>query len=607
MLMKQSGGRMLLTDRWLAFLPIGASSVEPATLSGLTGGTAWACLPVGGARVWADVPGPRPVEQQPLHLVDTVRGSLRRAQGWTRPMTTDDLQEALQVFTEIKADGPARLTISSDLLGLRPVFLHRAADGWWLSNRIELLHQATRMPRRGDKQAALEFFFLLAPLGRRTLEAGIERLYCGDVVRWSAEEGPVLDARGLDVAVPVPDPDDHLDLAVSILHQTLTASFDRKRAWHAQPPVIALSGGYDSRIVAALFTHRGERPRAYTYGMRHHRELFGARRVARALNLPLAMVPYPHDMLRSRLPLWLELLQGQADPHVMHLANLLAMPEPDGTAVAHGFLGDALSGALLSSLPAEAFTGVEALADSIVKRFAFPAVVRLAEAAGFVEPLAALRQSVLNSLRQGVGSIGQTAILWNLENRQRRFIATQADILGPRFAPFYPFYDRAYIEAWLARPLMAHTGRTLLSEFFQRCFPELTAIPHPSESRAINPTLRGMLKQFAEDRFYELTDAVSSRLSSSENRHPDIMRLSYGGETPDIRRAMAGTVAAASARLDAHFGLGAPGDLLGLCFPDGTVVHDGLHALRRLWALAEYAGRAGETSAAQPVRAASAA
>lgn len=79
------------------------------------------------------------------------------------------------------------------------------------------------------------------------------------------------------------------------------------------------------------------------------------------------------------------------------------------------------------------------------------------------------------------------------------------------------------------------------------------------------------------------------KLMGREQPHPDIMRISYGGETDEIRRSMAQEVAASAPALKARFGLDVPPNLLDFCFPDGKLYYDGLHALRRFWALSRYA------------------
>lgn len=505
-------------------------------------------------------------------------------------MSLEALQDALQVFTDIRETGPGRLVLSSDLLAIRQVYLRRCPDGWWLSNRIDLLRLVAPPEPQVSRLPLLEYLILLSPMGRRTLEGGIERLQAGDRVEWSEESGPHLHAEGLRVEFGAYDPDMHPHVVAKALREAICASIERKLAWHRLPPVLALSGGYDSRLIGAAMRDMGHRPVAYTYGEPHHQEFWAARQIAQQLGLTVRMVAYPPDMLRSRMEQYFEALQGQCDPCVLHIANLLAMPEPDGTAVLHGFLGDVLTGAFVGSLPDDAFASRDALVDAIARRYAYPTLLKAAEAAGIGHPLDLLRQAVYDELPPAP-HLYQSAILWNCLNRQRRFIATQVDILGPRFAPFYPYYDRAYMELWLNQPLSAQIDRTLLRTLYTRHFPAMATIPHPDHASAMTPTLKGMLRRFVRDRMQALKGQVL-RLAGREAPHPDILRIAYGGETEEIRESMAREVAAAAPVLKARLGLDVPPDFLTLCFPGGKISYDGLHTLRRFWALSHYAHRA---------------
>ncbi|MCH8683960.1 asparagine synthase-related protein [Pedomonas mirosovicensis] len=575
---------MLLTDRWLAYLPHvngPSGAISPDLVSGFTE------FAFGPARLWV-LPGKgaRPHAGGLVRVIDTVPARHASASEWPDTIGFDDLQDALQVFTEIRETAPGTLSIAGDLISIRPVFLRRRAEGWWLSNRIELIRQVAPADAPVDRLAVLEFLILLSPMGRRTMEGGIERLFCGDRVEWSATTGPVLHAEGIKVRLGDPNPDAHPHMVAAQVKEAMFDSIRRKLAWHAGPPVIALSGGYDSRLMAAATRAMGHRYRAYTYGEPHHSEFWAARQIAERLGLDLRTVPYPHDMLRSRMPLYFEVLQGQIDPYVMHIANLLAMPETDGTAVMHGFLGDTMSGAFVCRVAPQFFRSKDALAEGIIRSYAFPNQLKAAEMAGFDKPFEQLCQSAYDNLPDAP-HLFQSAMLWACSNRQRRFTSTQAEIIGSRFAPFYPFLDRAYMELWMHQPLMAQVDRTLFYTVFKAHFPEVATIPHPSSVFAIKPALKDILRKFARDRGLDAKEKLYKSLGR-ELPHPDIMRISYGGETDEIRRSMAAEVEAAAPALRSRFGIDVPQNLMQFCFPTRDLQYDGLHILRRFWTLARY-------------------
>jgi|GEM_PF-5993375 len=577
---------MLLTDRWLAFLPhVDAPAGETVMTPGLPAGLTE--LRVGRARVWAALAtGARLEPGAPLRIIDTVPASHARARDWPQTLSREEVHDAFQIFTDIHERTPGTLHFASDLIGVRPVFLRRRPQGWWLSNRIELIRRVGPA-EPVEPLAVLEFLILLSPLGRRTLEGGVERLFCGDRIEWSETTGPVLHAEGIQVRLGDPEPDAHPHAMAERIKETMFDSIRRKLAWHPLPPVVALSGGYDSRLMSAAARALGLRPRAYTYGAPHHSEFWAARLIASRLGMELRTVEYPHDMLRSRMPLFFDVLQGQADPYIMHIANLLAMPEPEGTPVMHGFIGDTMSGAFVCRMQKHHFQSKDLLAEGIVRSYAFPVQLKAMEMAGFDRPFETLCQAAYDNLPPAP-HLFQSAMLWACSNRQRRFTATQAEILGSRFTPFYPFYDRAYMELWMHQPLASQVDRLLFFTVFKKHFPEVATIPHPNSVFAIQPAMKDILRKFAFDRTLEVKGKLL-RLFGRELPDPDIMRISYGGETEEIRRSMAGEIAAETAALKARFGIDVPADLYGYCFPAGQRIHyDGLHILRRFWALARY-------------------
>src|SRR5690606_13556226 len=153
---------MLITDRWLACFPhpdAPAGNAPPELPKG------YVELPFGRARLWTQPAGASiPREGGPFRLIDTVPGSHARAAGWPKSMSFEDLQDALQVFTGIRENGPGMLLVSGDLLAIRPVYVRRRPEGWWLSNRVDLLRLVAPPEPLGSMIPLLEYFIMLSPM-----------------------------------------------------------------------------------------------------------------------------------------------------------------------------------------------------------------------------------------------------------------------------------------------------------------------------------------------------------------------------------------------------------------------------------------------------------
>src|SRR5690606_3348244 len=75
----------------------------------------------------------------------------------------------------------------------------------------------------------------------------------------------------------------HSEVAAARLKTALAASVERRGRNAQKPVLLALSGGFDSRLTAAVAKEVGLPVELYTYGRNHHREVQVARAVARQL------------------------------------------------------------------------------------------------------------------------------------------------------------------------------------------------------------------------------------------------------------------------------------------------------------------------------------
>jgi asparagine synthase (glutamine-hydrolysing) len=143
-----------------------------------------------------------------------------------------------------------RVVIGRDKLGIKPLYIHRAADFVAFSSEIKPLLAHPDIPKAVDKNAVAEqlaYQFLMPP---RTLFKGIEVFLPGHVATIDLDKGSE-DIRAywqLDSAViDAPNAKNHLEALVSSLQQCWDA--DRTAG-------VQLSGGVDSSLVCLLSQER---------------------------------------------------------------------------------------------------------------------------------------------------------------------------------------------------------------------------------------------------------------------------------------------------------------------------------------------------------------
>ncbi|HET7371373.1 MAG TPA: asparagine synthase-related protein, partial [Gammaproteobacteria bacterium] len=349
---------------------------------------------------------------------------------------------------------------------------------------------------------------------------------------------------------------------------------------------IALSGGFDSRLLAAATVKAGIPVKLFSFGNRHHPELRRAKAVAEALDQPLEVIPYPADNSIKRLPLHLEALEGTADLATASVANLLEVDLETGAPMIHGFCGDPLAGNHINHITPSEYSDRDGLAGGIMRFYG---------AAGEHTPERLLstgvsRQALCDEIRSDLLEgcpLYQSYSAWDFENRQRRYVGSYFAMTGRRFHTIMPFYDPAIFNLWFSIPPIALHGRTLFRSMLARHYPSLARIPHSEESAPIVPNLRHQLADFLR----RAPQSMARKLFGEKTakyllllRHRDPYIWSLGNlAAPQQRRYMRTEIDRLGPAMD---------DVLGLRLADVKVEHlqDHVQALRGLFLTASYAG-----------------
>jgi len=182
-----------------------------------------------------------------------------------------------------------RLWLLADSLGSRPVYVYESRGGVFFSTILELLLRHPAVPRVFDFAAFAEQSAFCYPLGGATLYRDIRVLQDSEYLVWDA--GRSGRRRYFDWS--------QVELRAASLEEAAEScriAFEEAVADRApgagEVARVLLSGGLDSRSVAAALQRSGARVEAATLAVEGSLDTHYARRAAAAMAVPLAETPW---------------------------------------------------------------------------------------------------------------------------------------------------------------------------------------------------------------------------------------------------------------------------------------------------------------------------
>lgn len=212
--------------------------------------------------------------------------------------------------------GPAgHVRVNGDGIGTVPVYWFADESGLYVSTHLASL-VSLGAPATLDQAAALEYLVLLHPLGNRTILNSVRVLPPGGLLEWSPAGGVRVEAR------PIFTPNDEamsdaeaIETFAGIWATVLGEMFER----HADRRVaLGVSGGLDSRAVAAGSALVGARPLTFAYGSEHVVESRVAAEVAATLGFDHLRLPVVNERLMPQAASILARLDGVHSPAEMY-------------------------------------------------------------------------------------------------------------------------------------------------------------------------------------------------------------------------------------------------------------------------------------------------
>jgi asparagine synthase (glutamine-hydrolysing) len=192
-------------------------------------------------------------------------------------------------FSLIRLDREGGLTVATDPLGLKPLFVAEREGRTYVASSALVLARHLRL---APSRLGIETFLAAGnQLGRQTPWEGVERLGPGEAIRFTATGRkranywqPQIDEEVLALGFS-----ECADACIERAGADLAAGFG------AKPPWLDLTGGFDTRLLALLAAHAGLRFDANTSGEAADEDVAIARRLAKTGGWPWTQIEPPAE------------------------------------------------------------------------------------------------------------------------------------------------------------------------------------------------------------------------------------------------------------------------------------------------------------------------
>lgn len=388
-----------------------------------------------------------------------------------------------------------RTLFVTDALGLIPLYLHKGPGRACFAGDLQTLRRITGVNHDLDATGLAELYAFGYQLGDRTALKDVAIVPRASVMTISWDDGSEQrESWTIEKASAETSSAAHEELAERVV-DAMRVACDRLHD-PALNYAIKISGGMDSRLIAATFDHGPVR--AYTWGDPGSREMRIGSALANALGFPHTTIAVEGDFFTPVYP------SMHARFGLMEFFHELATPliVADGCdTTLDGLGGDALVGGLFlkrsastrdvvasalgrplsqRTLPRGEDQAAEMLFETL--RVGDAALPILTPEAG--EQLRRARADVLGDLvgqmrehRRPDDTLDSLIARVKLANRTRRYIALQAAPARPGLQTLYPFLDADVMRLAESLPAELTANKRLYLMIFSRLLPSIRHVP----------------------------------------------------------------------------------------------------------------------------------
>jgi asparagine synthetase B (glutamine-hydrolysing) len=376
-------------------------------------------------------------------------------------------------------DGRTRtLLLANDRLGLRPLYLAELSGALRFASEAKALLADPALPRALDQVAIASFFNFGLVLGERTFFQAIRLLPPGSLITLQNEQLKTTSYATLSYPAPAAghSDDDYADRVARSLQAAVANSLRPDRRYG-----VMLSGGLDSRWIAALVA--GLRPDsiAFTFGDDASDDIRIAAQVCRTLGLEHRRLALSPTYLADQAAEIVHISDGMYNVVHAHEYPAAASLKGEAEVLLGGFLGDLLFGRNIQPLTIGLRTRQAAVDYTYhdLRKSGLPApdMQSIFGPAQAAELTALAHQALADSFSPDISHPLNLRDHQNIMQRHRRFYYMAQLLKTPYIEIVHPFCDRTVLETATSLPLSQRFMQRADRRALATAFPALAAIP----------------------------------------------------------------------------------------------------------------------------------
>jgi asparagine synthase (glutamine-hydrolysing) len=379
-----------------------------------------------------------------------------------------------------------RLLLVNDHLGLQPLYYTpNLPGGFAFASGVRALLAFPNLPRNLDRLAMAQFLTFDHVLDDRTLLEEVKLLPGGSTLTW--QDGQWRIERywrpQYPEHYPVRDEADYRHELLGVLRQAA-----KRQMPGAHPAGILMSGGLDSRVVAALLheQRQGEKIATFTMGQPGCDDERFAKEVSEQLHMPHHFHRLKGDYLLEYVAKGVRLSDGMGNAVHMHTLPNLSAQAQQAHILYKGFLGDALIGYGITPrlwatydathLPLAHFATHRDQGVILFDMERLDQVMLPQNNQPFSRPVMDSYLSGMKAARTDLPADQRN--YFDLCQRVPRMTLHGVEWVRSQAHVRLPFADKDLVEFMLTVPPGYRFGRKIIKDLFIEQFPELAKIPY---------------------------------------------------------------------------------------------------------------------------------
>lgn len=428
----------------------------------------------GVAIIWGDAivgPGPERLNAEQLRQL------------WAN--MSDNLPDALDGFHAAVVYNPKKgIVVGADLLGVFPIYYYVFENLVLVGSSPELFRYHPCFRTELNPAGLVGILLTKGLVDGQTLLQGVNRLAAGHLLVRHYEE-PVREVKQYEVPVS----NRHLDLSPSEQVNVLDKAFEETVTRHVLPDIrhcLMLSGGLDSRTIAAYLKRKNRDIIALTEGLPTDNEMKCATKVAKSLGIQHHMANVGFDdylRLADLAAKWEHLASGFTNLMFWGLYPYLRQV---AQRVVSGYLCDIVLGGGVN-----AQASFESFFEDYLSSWGFrPEILKgLLKQEYFGEVVSEVLDRVKEVYGDCSGSQFHCIRRFMLYHRGRFHVGSIIWLLSFGAWPVVPVIDRRFLEVAGGLPIMMLENRRAEKELLCAKFPELAKLPIERFTYDITPLI----------------------------------------------------------------------------------------------------------------------